>query len=388
MKIGSLASASMLVPKLVSASNLLAPRNNGRSLVVIQLSGGNDGLNTLVPYRNDIYYQERPRISIPSNEILQLTEEMGLHPSLTGLHDIFHNGGLSVLNSVGYPNPNRSHFRSMDIWHSASSSDEHLSTGWLGRLMDVQAAPMPYHALELDDTLSLAMKGEQMKGLAIKDPAALHRQLQHPFILAQAKTEVHNHQHKEVAFLRQTLRETSQSVEYVYEKSKVYKSSISYPNNALGKGLKTIAELIISECNSMVYYVSQDGFDTHAGQEGKQKKLLKQYDEAVSAFVKDLKANGKFDDTLVMTFSEFGRRVAQNASGGTDHGTANNVLLMSGKLKSPGIFNEPPDLKDLDNGDLKYQVDFRQIYTTVLQNWLSQSAEKIIGQQFYPLPII
>lgn len=387
LKIGSLASASLLVPKIVSASNMFTPRVNGKNIVIIQLTGGNDGLNTVIPYRNDLYYKYRPKLGIERSNALSLTDEMGLHPSLAKTHDLFHNGGLSILNSVGYPNPNRSHFRSMDIWHSASDANEYLSTGWLGRLMDQQSEPMPYHAIEMNDKLSMALKGSDVKGLAIKNPADLYAQTKQPFIKSIYQNG-HDHEHQEAAFLHRTLHETTTSIDYVYEKSKAYRSAITYPGTSLGKGLKTIAELIISGCNTMVYYVSHDGFDTHVGQSSKQKRLLGQYDDAVSAFVNDLKKNNRFDDTLIMTFSEFGRRVKQNASGGTDHGAASNVMLMSGALKQPGIFNESPNLQDLENGDIKYEIDFREVYATILDSWLGQSSKQILGQPFSALPLV
>jgi len=388
LKIGSMATASLLVPKLMSSSNVFGSRKNAKSVVVIQLTGGNDGLNTVVPFRNDIYYRNRPRLAIRPTEVLSLNDELGFHPSLKGLHSLFGDGDLTVLNSVGYPNSNRSHFRSMDIWHTASKENEYLNTGWIGRMMDLQQSPIPYHALEVDDTLTLALKGLKMKGLALKDPARLHNQIQQPFLRATANSAVHNHGHDEVGYLRKTLAETAESVDYVYDKSKIYSSNVTYPQTQLGKGLKTIAELIVAECNTMVYYVSLGGFDTHVGQDAKHKNVLRKYDESVSAFVKDLKKNKKFDDVLILTFSEFGRRVAQNASGGTDHGAASNVFLMSGSLNKPGIYNKASDLNNLDAGDIKHTLDFRNIYGTILENWLEQPSKEILGQWFPPLPLV
>ena len=388
LRIGSFATASLMIPQMLTSSKLYDPRKNAKSVVVIQLTGGNDGLNTVVPFRNDIYYRNRPKLAISKNEVLPLDDELGLHPSLSGLQEVFRNGDMSIVNGVGYPEPNRSHFRSMDIWQTASDHDRILGTGWLGRLIDLQSDPAPYNALEIDEALSLALKGERMKGLAFKDPERLYSQLQEPFIQATARSVNHDHVHDEVGYLRKTLAETASSVDYLYERSKVYSSRIDYPQTSLGKGLKTIAELIVAESDTMVYYISHAGFDTHVGQDAKHRKVLGQYDEAVSAFIKDLKKNRKFDDVLILTFSEFGRRVSQNANGGTDHGAASNVFLMGGKLNRPGVFNEVPSLSDLDNGDLRYTVDFRSVYSTILERWLDQPSRDVLGQWFAPLPIV
>ncbi|MDP6908678.1 MAG: DUF1501 domain-containing protein [Flavobacteriales bacterium] len=389
LKMAGLASASLFVPKIVSASNLAGARTNDRVLVIIQLDGGNDGLNTVIPYRSDIYYSKRPRLAISGSESLRITDELALHPALMGMRQLLDNGEMAIVNSVGYENPNRSHFRSTDIWETASNSDEYLNTGWIGRTLDTHLNPNPYNALELNNRLSIAMKGRDIKGLAIKDPSKLFKQTTVPFIASIAAENHHlQHHHNEVDFLHKTLRETVSSAAYIHEKSKIYSSTKTYPGNNLGKALKTSAELIISGSNTSIYYVSHSGFDTHSGQAGKQKRLLEQYDKAVSAFVSDLKQNNRFKDVAILTFSEFGRRVAQNASGGTDHGAANCSWVIGGGLKKASAINASPDLSDLDHGDLKYQVDFRQLYATLLNGWLGQDSERILGGRFDDLGIV
>ncbi|MFT5053390.1 MAG: hypothetical protein ACI9FU_000161 [Granulosicoccus sp.] len=389
LKMAGLASASMLVPKIVGASNFFGPQTSEKVLVVIQLGGGNDGLNTIVPFRNDIYYSSRPQLAIPANNTLKISDDLGLHPSLKTLQSLHANGEISIINSVGYPNPNRSHFRSMDIWETASDSDEYLNTGWIGRTLDQCDQPNPHAAMELGGKLSLALKGNHVKGLALESPRKLYSQASQPFIKS-VSTSNHalDHHHNEVDYLHKTLRETTSSAEYIYEKSKIYSSASTYSNSKLSKGLKTIAELIISHCNTSVYYVSHGGFDTHAGQAGKQKRLLKQYDDSIASFVADLKQNDRFKDVAILTFSEFGRRVKQNASGGTDHGAANCSWVISGGLKNPGVVNPAPNLLDLDKGDLKHEVDFRQIYATLLDNWLRQDSTSILGGSFKNLGFV
>ncbi len=184
------------------------------------------------------------------------------------------------------------------------------------------------------------------------------------------------------------MAETLSSADYIYKQSKLHPSSTEYPNTEIGNSLKTIASLIYSEINTKVYYLSLGSFDTHINQEAQQNRLFTQMNNAVAAFIKDLKKNNRFNDVLFFTFSEFGRRVAQNASGGTDHGTANNMLFISGGLKQKGIINPLPDLSELDNGDLKYNVDFKNVYATILNKWLGSDDTKILGAKYAPLSFI
>jgi uncharacterized protein (DUF1501 family) len=383
LQIGSLATASLMMPKFLKAFEKpnYVPAGN-KVVVVIQFSGGNDGLNTVIPITNDIYYKERKTIGITKDKALGLTDAVGLHPSLSAFKDLYDDGSLSIMNSVGYPNPDRSHFRSMDIWHSASASNEYVNTGWIGRYLDAQCkgCDKPTQALELDDMLSLALKGTENKGLAFKDPRRLYSSSKEKFFkdinAAHTKTE------ETVDYLYKTMSETLSSADYIFQQSKLHPSSQAYPNTSLGKDLKTISSLILSDINTKVYYVSLGSFDTHAGQEGQQKRLFDELNEAIKAFTTDMKSNGRFEDVLMMTFSEFGRRVSQNASNGTDHGTANNMFFIGGGLKQKGLLNAMPDLADLNDGDLKHKVDFRNVYATVLNKWLGVDDKAILGNSF------
>lgn len=392
-KYSALTSASMMVPgflKAIGNTGATPFADNGKILVVIQLSGGNDGLNTIVPYRNDEYYRLRPKISLEGKDRINVTDNLGFNAGLWGIADLFSEGHVAVVNNVGYPNPDRSHFRSMDIWHTASASDEYLSTGWLGRYLDSACIDncMPYHAIEVDDTLSLAMKGQLTKGIAMKDPNKLYKATNSSYFNDLVDNH-HSHDHKQADYLYKTMAETLSSAKYIHDTSKVYKSSVEYPNTELGRHMKLMAELIISGINSKVFYASLGGFDTHIWQVNNQNRLLAQYSEAVTAFVEDLKKNDKFKDVMIMTFSEFGRRVSQNKSGGTDHGTANNVTLISQGLKNAGFRNEEPDLLNLDdNGDLKYTVDFRSIYSTLINKWLGCDDQIVMNSKFDYLDFI
>ncbi len=389
LQVGSLATASFMLPKFLKAFEkpMMVPPGN-KVVVVIQLSGGNDGLNTVIPVRNDIYYRERPKLGIEKDKALLLTDEVGLNPALTGFKELFDDGSLAIMNSVGYPNPDRSHFRSMDIWQSASASSEYVYTGWLGRYLDAQCkgCDKPTQAMEMDDVLSMALKGEESKGLAFKDPKRLFNSAAGKYF----KDLGNDHQKGEetIDYLYKTMSETLSSAEYIYQQSKAHPSSETYPGTELGKDLKTIASLIFSDINTKVYYVSLGSFDTHVNQDNQQKRLFTELNDAVKAFSADLKKNNRFQDVMVMTFSEFGRRVSQNASGGTDHGTANNMFFVSGGLKEKGVLNAMPDLNDLTDGDLKHKVDFKNVYATVLNKWLGADDKSILGKQFEYLNFI
>jgi uncharacterized protein (DUF1501 family) len=385
LQTGTLASASLLLPRFLKAMETPGSGIAGNKvLVVLQLSGGNDGLNTIIPYRNDLYYAARPRLGITRDQSLRLTDEAGIHPALPFFKTLYDEGNLAILNSVGYPNPDRSHFRSMDIWQSASNSDEYLHTGWLGRWLDEQCKTCehPTQVLELDDVLSLAMKGADRNGIAVKDPARLYQASRNDLYSDLLKGHELEHASHTADYLYKTLASTLSSADYIFKNSKQNATTYSYPVTELGKNLKTIASLIYSEINTQVYYVSVGSFDTHVAQDQRQKKLFEEINEAVQAFVADLKKNNRFKDVLLVSFSEFGRRVAQNASGGTDHGTANNMFFISGGLQQKGMLNALPDLTNLQEGDLVHQVDFRQVYATLLGKWLKTPASAILGSSF------
>jgi len=383
LQIGSLATASLMLPKFLKAfdGKTMVPTGN-KVLVVLQFSGGNDGLNTVIPIRNDIYYKSRPRLGIEKDKALFLTDEAGINPALPVFKELFDDGSLGIMNNVGYPNPDRSHFRSMDIWQSASDSDKYIYTGWLGRYLDAQCngCSKPTQALEVDDILSLALKGENSKGLAVKDPKRLYNTSHENYF--KEINAAHVNGEETVDYLYKTLSETLSSADYIFKQSRLHPSSQIYPATETGKNLKTIASLIMSDINTKVYYLSLGSFDTHVNQENQQKRLFTELNDAIAAFVKDMKDNNRFQDVMIMTFSEFGRRVAQNASGGTDHGTANNMFFIGGGLKQKGLINAMPDLTNLNEGDLIHTVDFKNVYATVLRKWLDADDKDILGKQY------
>jgi len=386
-----LATGTMMFPKFLKAFEGPNQALNGQKvLVVLQLSGGNDGLNTVIPVRNDIYYRERPGLSISREKSLLLNDEAGLHPSLTNLKLLYDEGNLAILNNVGYPNPDRSHFRSMDIWQTASSSNEVLNTGWLGRYLDAECmnCSKPTQVLEIDDMLSLALTGEKMKGIAFKDPKRLYDTSQDPFFKDMLNAGLGEKSGDPGSYLYKVMAETVSGADYIFQQSKLRPVETVYPNSEIGKNLKTIAALISSDINTRVYYVSLGSFDTHVGQQAKQEKLFSDLNEAIKPFTDDLKSSHRFEDVLMISFSEFGRRVSENGSGGTDHGTANNMFLISGGLKNKGILNGMPDLSNLTDGDLNQQLDFKRVYATVLNKWLQADDYKILGKRYEYLNFI
>ncbi|GAA0725534.1 DUF1501 domain-containing protein [Aquimarina litoralis] len=385
------ASGITLVPSFLKGMEFLTPEqlSGYKNVIIIQLSGGNDGLNSIIPIQNDIYHRLRPTIAKKQSETLKINDDLAFNSALQPIKELYDEGDVCIINNVGYPNPNRSHFRSTDIWQTASDTNQYLSSGWVGRYLDANCQH-PYQAIEVDNSLSLAMKGNTLNGIAVSDPKQLHRTTREPFFNQLINNTQEDMLHEDnQGYLYKTMLETYSSASYIYETSKIYESKVTYPQSAFARNLKTIADFIISGLKTRVYYSSLGGFDSHVNQVNSQDRLLGIYANAVSALVKDLKKNNKFKDTLILTFSEFGRRVKQNGSRGTDHGAANNVMIMSGSLKKAGIYNELPNLSDLDNnGDIKYTVDFRSIYASILDNWLEVNDHIILGSDFNKLSFV
>nr|MBX2816378.1 DUF1501 domain-containing protein [Saprospiraceae bacterium] len=302
LKNTAFASASMMAPGFVVRSGLNADAGQ-KILVVVQLSGGNDGLNTIIPYRDDLYYKFRPKLSIGQNLILPITADLGFHPALAPLRAHFDQGEMLLINGVGYPNPNRSHFRSMDIWQTGSDADSYLSTGWLGRYLDhdCEGCSKAYHALQIGDNLGLALQGSQRDGFAMRDGHHLRRMNSNSFL---QKLGRHTHRntvahHEELGYLYKTMIEVQESADYLIQQSKVVRSKSAFPTHPFGRGMKLISELITAGTTSKVYYISLPGFDTHANQLARQNKLLRIYAEAMSSLVQDLKRHRLFDDCLI-----------------------------------------------------------------------------------------
>jgi len=390
IKNSSLASSVFLVPNFLKAFEIQASLAiNNKKLIIIQLSGGNDGLNTLVQYKNDLYYKNRAVIAQQQSNLLGINDELGFHESLKGFKALYDDGLVSVINDVGYPNPSRSHFRATDIWQTASAANEYLKTGWVGRYLE-QEAKTSIGAIEVDDSLSLLMKGETINGIATKDAQLFYKSTQDPYFaqILNNYTDTHLSEHN-LGYLYKTVIDAKSSAKYIFEKTKVYQSKVEYPKNTFGNQLKTISEFINSGLETQLYYASLGGFDTHANQLNSQKRLLDVFSTGINTFINDLKNTGALKETIVLVFSEFGRRLNENAAKGTDHGAANLVFLIGDQLKIKGIYNQPANLVDLDeNGDIKYKVDFRDIYASLLKEWLATEPSKILNGKYKTLDIV
>ena len=381
-------------------------------LVVLQMAGGNDGLNTVVPFADDAYHQARPVIGIKPDQVLKINDAVGLHPKLTGLKELYDHGHLGIVQGVGYPNPDRSHFRSTDIWQTASDADQYETYGWLGRYFDNACrGAEPTVGVAIGSEMPEAFASPNPTGIAFQRPEqyrwrgardgdsvqTLFRQLNHPDDSQPAApasgasiaslSGSSTHPGSTLDFLQRVALDAQLSSDKVIEIARKSQPQADYPRNPLGQSLSLVARLIAGGLPTRVYYVAQGGYDTHTNQTGTHDRLLEELGNSMAAFSKDLQAHGSLDRVLLMTFSEFGRRVSQNGSNGTDHGAAAPMFIMGGQSK-PGLFGKYLSLTDLDRGDLKYNVDFRSIYAAVLENWLHAPSEPILGKRFYPLAIV
>lgn len=390
---------------------------DGSILVVLQMAGGNDGLNTVVPISNDHYHRARPNLRLPEDKILKLSDDIGLHPNLTGLKELFDSGHLGVVQGVGYPNPNRSHFRSTEIWQTASDAEVVASYGWLGRYFDNACAGCdPTVGVSIGRQLPQAFASRQPKAVSLDNPQNfrfLPPRQAGPEAAASAEESfrklnlmepemadnsggsigaIHGplkHEGSALDFLERTALDAQMSSDEIRAIASRTQNQAEYPASQLGNSLKLVAKLIGGGLPTRVFYVSQGGYDTHTNQANAHPRLLKDLGDSLQAFVADLKAQANLTRVLIMTFSEFGRRVAENASGGTDHGAAAPLFIVGNKIKA-GLLGQYPSLapEDLFQGDLRYRLDFRSVYATILESWLKTRADVILGRKFPLLDIV
>lgn len=384
------------LPSFLTKAALAAPLPSlgasvdpGNTLLVIQMGGGNDGLNTVVPYSDDAYHRVRPAIGVAANSVLRIDDRIGLNPALAGLHDMFGEGNVAIVQGVGYPNPNRSHFEATQIWETASP-DVPVASGWLGRYLDktvpprtsAQVSSAMFDAVALGDTVPTALVAAHVDVPAIgalklfgynsgKDAAS---KAAAGTLYDGAKAG----QSPYLSLVENTARNALHGGDVLRAKTAGYAAAVAYPADAFSQQLALAARIIGSNVGTRIVFVSIGSFDTHAGQRPQQDRLLGYLSAGLRAFYRDLAAHGLQDRVLAMTFSEFGRRVAQNASNGTDHGTAMPLFIVGTKVKG-GVYGEHPSLTDLENGDLKHAIDFRSIYATVLERWLGRDSNGILS---------
>ena len=390
LSLGSTAvlSLSAVAPQfLVQAAGATAKAKEN-ILVVVQLSGGNDGLNTVIPYGDDAYYRNRKKLGIPRGNVLKIDDYSGLHPNLTGFEELLQQNKLAIIQGIGYPNPNRSHFESMDIWHTARRKNQQRNTGWLGRYLDESAKQ------KLSDVPALHLGGgKQPLALAALNVRTPSIQSIDTFQLQAAKEQnvaniidrmmqlERTKSDSLLGFVQSSTTSALSASKKVQQATKAYKTDIKYPDFNLAEKLKKVAMLIDAGLPTRIYYLTLTGFDTHSSQAAGHNRLLTELGSSVNAFIHDLSQHGHGKRVLLACFSEFGRRVKENASAGTDHGAAAPMFLIGDQVKA-GLIGKQPSLTNLQGGDLKFHTDFRQVYATILEKWFKSSSKNILDKQY------
>ena len=403
-------SAGMVMPAIFSrgiasahAQSLegshMAQAATDRTLIVVQMAGGNDGLNTVIPFTDPTYKKLRPTLGIPDNQVISLDGRLGLNPNLAPLKSLWDQGHMAVVEGVGYPNQSLSHFQAMDIWQTLDLSGNG-SDGWLGKLVAgwVDQDGHPFKAMDIGVQTAQALSSINAPVPTLIN-AKTYRLAQDPVdadngnARLKALMNLYNSYPKTspyAALLDTTALNAQDGSRQLSQAESQYKPMATYPTDSFSQGLKVLSEAIVQGLGLRVGYVTLGGFDTHANQLTTHNTLMKTLAEGLSAFYSDLQGHGKADNVVVLTWSEFGRRVEENGSSGTDHGTAAPMFVLGNPI-AKGIYGEPPSLTSLDNdGNLKYTTDFRSVYATVLDRWLGASSKDVLGgsygsQSFLPL---
>lgn len=401
-------SAGMLMPSIFSravraAGNAAhegahwAQAAQGRTLIVVQMAGGNDGLNTLVPYTDSAYYSARPTLAVAQTDVLHLNERLGLHPSLKALMPLWQQGRLAAVEGVGYPNPNLSHFAAMDIWQTLDLNGQG-GQGWLGKYVAgmVDKDGHPFQSLAIGTSLPVALNAINADVPVVSSPASYRLQADPEGVSAARHGNATNARVETLLKLYNTYPRSAPYAALLDATAQAavngsraldtavasYTPGVEYPKTNFAKGLQVLAEVIVQGLGLRVGYVTLGGFDTHGEQKDTQAQLLQTLAEGLAAFYADLVAHNAADNVVVMTWSEFGRRVEENASLGTDHGTAAPLFVLGNAVQG-GIYGEPPDLTSLDaNGNLVFTTDFRSVYATVLDRWLGAPASAVLGGDY------
>jgi len=374
-----LALAPTLPAFLTRTARAAEAKRDARVLVVVQLDGGNDALNTAVPHADPDYAKLRPRLKLATKDLVKVSDGVGLHPSLKPLGTLLEKGHLAVLPGVGYPNPNRSHFRSMAIWQTAKfDPEEHKGYGWIGRALDIDNRSS---ALIGAGDVPLTLRGRRSATVSLSNPEDL--------VLSDAATAKQalgsEASDDLLAFVRRQAADGFGAADKMADLAR--DSGTSYPSSRLAEKLRLAARLLKSNLGTRVFYTQQGGYDTHATQLFKHADLLRDFGGAVQAFFADLQEAKLAERVVLLAFSEFGRTIKENGSGGTDHGTAGCVFLAGPGVKG-GLVGTMPSLTDLVQGEPKMTTDFRRVYATLLDRWLDCSSEQVLGAKFEPLPLL
>ena len=394
---GAVVASTHSVPGLLSrAAAASQSASNDNILVVLQLSGGNDGLNTVVPYADDVYNANRFTLRIGSDQVHRIDDYVGFHPAMDGMQKLYREERLAVIQGIGYPNPNRSHFESMDIWHTARQSPEGRHVGWLGRWFDAtfsdqsaqadvpgvhlgtQSQPLALAGLQVHVPSVGSLEGFRLHGV---DEGPLRTAIESAVAAPRAEAD------ELLSFLQEASASALAASRRVQQAVEVSRTGAEYPPSDLGRRLRGVAQLIDAGLSTRIYYITLGGFDTHSRQGDAHAALLGELSEAVSAFLADVATCGHEDRVLLMCFSEFGRRVKENGSQGTDHGAAAPMFVAGSPVRA-GLHGDHPSLTDLEDGDLKFHTDFRQVYASLLEDWLGTSSQPILGGEYEKLALL
>ena len=383
--------APMLPSVLGTTANAAALDTDEKVLVVVQMDGGNDGLNTVVPFEDDDYAKARETLKLDPKKLHKLNEQLGLHPSMRGAKELFDDDRLTIVQGVGYPNPDRSHFRSMKIWQTASVDDaDHAGYGWLGKALDQQMKMVRSKQPNSKEGNAIfvgnyetpvALWGRRSSATSISRADDLKLKSRRKTDLMGGTNSINQFVTKQVLSAYEAAAE--------FERQELVKPATGnsgYPGTRLASQLKLISKMLKSGSQTRIYYTVQSGYDTHSSQQFTHASLLSQFSGALKAFLDDLKSAKLDDRVVVLAFSEFGRQVKENGSLGTDHGTVGPVFLAGSPVDS-GLKGVPPDLTDLVDGEPKMQFDFRSIYATILDRWLGVDSKTILGEKFETLPL-
>jgi len=369
-----------------------------RIIILIKLNGGNDGLNTIIPTQDDIYYNARPSLAISPNEALAINEHNGFHPNLSAFHSLYQSGNMSLIHGIGYPDPNLSHFRSSDIWVTASDADEYLQTGWIGRLLEQEYPDFPSNApdhplaIQFNSANLLEFKtSESNMGMMVFDPETMYNLINGNYVAGENDPAPDTYGGTELDFIREVDLLSFEYAEVINETAGQGSNSVEYPGTNLGYQMALTAQMISGGLETPIYRIYQSGYDTHATQGNDHANLLMDLNNAVLAFMEDLSNQGLMDRVLVVTTSEFGRRYFENGSAGTDHGTSAPCMVF-GNSVVPDMFGEQPSLSNLDqHNNLLIQHDFRQLYSSIITDWFGldqEIATNVFGQEFETIPFV
>ncbi len=393
----SAAGASSITGSISAVAPSSGSATQTRTLVVVQLSGGNDGLNAVVPYADGLYYQLRPQIGIAADQVLHLDDQIGLHPNLKSFKSLFDQHQLAVIQGVGYPNSSRSHFRSMEIWHTARPDSSSPGQGWLGAFMAeiYKGGDSPFECVNFGSSVPQALLTPHAPIAAMQDTHTFQFLVDRRLptmkdpLLKTFGTVYATPAQKSPALdlVSSTWDTTAKGVSILSNTTEKYQPAAPYPTNPFARTLQQVSQMLAANVGTRVFYVQLGGFDTHANEKPVQATLLSQLSDSLAAFQADLEGHNLADKVLTMMFSEFGRRVKENGSQGTDHGSAGPMFVL-GKGVKGGVYGQHPDLNNLDEGDLAFSTDFRSVYATVIDEWMGASSQDVLGGKFDSLGFV